>query len=74
VITQTTKKEPTYDGVSEGNTIFLGEGAELISDAAIAMLESGLSEAFAIFAVISAASVIVALMKTSKKADPPQIK
>ena len=54
--------------------IFLGEGAELISDAAIAMLESGLSEAFAIFAVISAASVIVALMKTSKKADPPQIK
>jgi len=54
--------------------IFLGEGAGTISDAAIAMLESGLSEAFAIFAIISAVSVIVALMKTGKKAAPPQIK
>ena len=48
--------------------IFLGEGVELVSDTAISMLEAGLSEAFTIFAVVSAVSVAVALMKPGKKA------
>jgi len=46
--------------------IFLGEGSGLISDAAISTLISGLTEAFAIFAVISAASAVVAMVRSNK--------
>ncbi|MDR1405304.1 MAG: MFS transporter [Candidatus Methanoplasma sp.] len=46
--------------------IFLGEGVELVSEAAMSMLEAGLSEAFAIFAVISAVSVAVAMMRSGR--------
>ena len=48
--------------------IFLGEGTELVSHEAIAALVSGLQEAFLIFAIISAVSVAVALMKPGRKA------
>ena len=46
-------------------SIFFGGGT--VSDAALAMFEHGLSEAFLIFAAISVASVIVAMMNLSKK-------
>ena len=49
--------------------IFLGLGQA--SEEAIAALQHGLSEAFMIFAVVSAVSVVVALMKAGKKAEAP---
>ncbi|MCL1984426.1 MAG: MFS transporter [Methanomassiliicoccaceae archaeon] len=47
--------------------IFMGEGVDLVSNAALKMLVSGLDEAFALFAVISAVSVIVALMRPGRR-------
>jgi MFS family permease len=47
-------------------SIFFGEGT--VSEAALALFESGLSEAFLIFAAISVLSVIVAIMNSGKKA------
>ena len=47
--------------------IFLGEGVESVGAEAILSLVNGLQDAFAIFAVISAASIPIALMMTNKK-------
>ncbi|MCL2295931.1 MAG: MFS transporter [Methanomassiliicoccaceae archaeon] len=47
--------------------IFLGKGAELVSPEAISALVDGLHEAFIIFAIISAVSVAVALLKPGRK-------
>ncbi|MCL2031671.1 MAG: MFS transporter [Methanomassiliicoccaceae archaeon] len=46
-------------------SIFFGGGT--VSDAASAMFENGLSEAFIIFAAVSVVSVIVAMMDSGKK-------
>jgi MFS family permease len=49
--------------------IFLGEGVELVGDAAMAMLEHGLALAFMLFAIISVVSVAVAILGPGKKPE-----